>query len=946
MTATRPDWQRVKALFEDCLPLDPAERGRLLGEDTTVPPDVRAEVEALLAAHAGADALDAGAAAFGATLFAGVDGESPARVGAYRLLHELGRGGMGVVYLAERDEPGFAQRVALKRLRAGLDGEELRARFRRERGILARLAHDRIARLLDGGVEADGRPWFALEYVEGEAITRWCDAQRLPLRARAQVFLDVLEAVAFAHRNLIVHRDLKPANVLVDTEGRVKLLDFGIAKLLADDEAGDHTTAAVPMLTPAYAAPEQVRGEAVSTATDIYALGVLWYELAVGLSPYRVESGSRQAVLQAVQEQAPERLSRALLRTDADAVAAARGTTPTALRRELDRDLDRILERALAKAPEQRYPSVDAFAADLRAWREYRPLLSAPTPRLQRVVHFVRRHRVGVAASVLGLLTAGTGVCATLWQAHLALRHAATERAVREFTVGLFQAVDPDLARGRTVPLREVLDQGATRAEQGFKDQPAVRGALLSDLGAVYASLGDTARALALLGTARDALAALPDRDVDELARTWLRLAQAQTDDQQYAAAAQSADAALALLAGRSPSDALYVDAALRRVRADEDLDRLDAAAARLEPLLAALRADKATTPATLADALGTLANLRRLQARADEAMAAAREALDVTRATDADGPGVASRLHELASAEQAASQPMQAIAHLREAYALHKKNYGERHPLTLSTEGELAFALSHSTNFAEAESLFQHNIALRGEVFGADHAALANPLNNYAVGLYTQHRYAEAAPRFERAWHIWEKALGADHVRTRQAKANYAGALTELGREAEAEPILRQSLAEAQRLDPPGTWGPKYNTLGVALEHQGNLAEAEDVLRQGLANDITVNAGLEIKYPWTRTLLGRVLYERGDLAGAREQLEKALVGYDTDDLPDGPKTATCLFELARLRQAQHEPGDRVKPLLERALAAQEAKLGPDDAATVATRELLARWFP
>ncbi|HOV57910.1 MAG TPA: serine/threonine-protein kinase, partial [Rhodanobacteraceae bacterium] len=235
---TAPQWLAVKDLFQACLDSSPAERERLLGHAGTAPAAVRAEVAALLAAQAAASALDAGAAAFAAPLFALEPAEesAPERLGAYRLLRELGRGGMGVVWLAERDDPELRQQVAIKRVRAACDSPELRARFRRERAILARLAHDRIARLLDGGVDAEGRPWFALEYVEGEPITRWCDARRLPLRARVTLFLEVLDAVSYAHRNLVVHRDLKPANVLVDAHGRIKLLDFGIAKLLADED--------------------------------------------------------------------------------------------------------------------------------------------------------------------------------------------------------------------------------------------------------------------------------------------------------------------------------------------------------------------------------------------------------------------------------------------------------------------------------------------------------------------------------------------------------------------------------------------------------------------------------------------------------------------------------------------------------------------------------------
>ena len=946
---TAPQWLAVKDLFQACLDSSPAERERLLGHAGTAPAAVRAEVAALLAAQAAASALDAGAAAFAAPLFALEPAEesAPERLGAYRLLRELGRGGMGVVWLAERDDPELRQQVAIKRVRAACDSPELRARFRRERAILARLAHDRIARLLDGGVDAEGRPWFALEYVEGEPITRWCDARRLPLRARVTLFLEVLDAVSYAHRNLVVHRDLKPANVLVDAHGRIKLLDFGIAKLLADEDEASRTAFGVQPLTPTHAAPEQLRGEAVSTATDVYALGVLLYELCTGLLPYRADPGSRAALAAAVQSQEAERASRALSRTGVDAIAlaAARGATPAALRRALQPDLDLVLSIALAKAPEARHAGADALAADLQAWLAQRPLTSRPTPRLRRARQFLRRHRLALGAASVVALTALGGLGATLWQARLALRHAATERAVRDFTTGLFAANDPDQARGRTVPLREVLDEGARRAEQGLSDQPALRGALLSDLGAIYASLGDGDRALHLLGNARDTLLALPDADPDELARVWLRLAETQLQTSGFDAAARSSDAALALLRDRPLSDALRLQGELLRTRIDEETDQLDAAQQRIEGVVTTLRAGAADA-ARLSEALAALGNLRRLQTRYEEATALHAEALTLARSVDPDDPVIATRLHELASAQQQTSQPAAAIPLLREAYALHLRLHGPRHPQTLSTEGELAQALATRAEYAEAEPLLRRNIAARREVFGAGNSEVAHPLNNLGVMLYTQHRWAEAADAFGQAWTIWRQALGDEHVYTRTALNGYGASLLEAGDLAAAEPLLRAAFEQSQKLDPPRGQGPTRSTYAILLERLGRLADAEDLLRRGLALEIEVYAGEEVRYTWPRTLLGRVLRARGDLAGAREQLEKALAGYDADEFPDGPKTATCLVQLALVRQAQHEPAAQVRPLLQRALAAQEAKLGPEDAETRTTRELLARLPP
>jgi tetratricopeptide (TPR) repeat protein len=660
--------------------------------------------------------------------------------------------------------------------------------------------------------------------------------------------------------------------------------------------------------------------------------------------PYATDAGTRAALAHAVLHETPERAARALTRPGIDAaqIAAARGTGVAALQRDLDREFEQILGIALAKEADQRYASVDAFAADLRAWIDRRPLLSRPAPRLRRAAQFVRRHRFGVAASLLLGTTAAAGIAATLWQARLAVRHAQTERAVREFTTGVFAAIDPAQARGREVPLREVLDVGARQAEKGLKEQPSVRGALLSDLGAIYTSLGDTKRGIALLGVARESLAAAPERDRDELAHAWLRLAEAQYELSDYASAGESVDAALALLADRPVTDSLRVEGEILHARIDEDADHLDEAARRIEAMVAALRADFRTAPSRMADALSALGNLRRLQARYEDAVTAHAEALDLSRRADPDDPMIASRLHELASVEQQTDKAQAGIAHLREAYALHQKVHGMRHPFTLSTEGELAQALANSAQLDEAESLFTRNIEGRRTVYGAVHSEVGKPLNNYGLALFLQHRYAEAVPLFEQACAIWRQTLGEEHINTRTACANLGGALIETGDYARAEPLLVQSVAQTQKLDPLRLQSSKFNSYGILLEKTGRLAEAERVLRGGLQIAIDSNNARETLYPWSRTLLGRVLRESDKLPEAREQLEKALAAYDADDLPDGPKTATCLFQLALVRNAQHEPAAAIKPLLERALTVQEAKLGKEHAETVATRRLLA----
>jgi hypothetical protein len=393
-------WRRIEELFHDALERAPDERERLLSERCGADAALRREVEDLLAADAGDEALPTPSAA---TLAAALDARGPdpmlgRRVGPWTLERLLGAGGMGRVYLALREGDGFRQRAAVKLIRAGLATDEILARFRHERATLARLQHPGIARLLDGGSTPDELPWLAMEHVEGEALDAWCDARRLGVRERLELFARVCDAVAFAHGNLVVHRDLKPGNVLVDAAGAPHLLDFGIARVLDAGEGAAVTREGSRPYTPAYASPEQIRGEPAGTAADVHALGVMLHELLTGSRPFRPADTTAAAVERAVLEQEPERGSAAARRAD-EAVVAARRSTPARLARELAGDLDNIVLRALAKEPARRYASVADLAADVRRHLAGRPV-EARAPTLgYRFSLFVRRH---VAACVLG----------------------------------------------------------------------------------------------------------------------------------------------------------------------------------------------------------------------------------------------------------------------------------------------------------------------------------------------------------------------------------------------------------------------------------------------------------------------------------------------------------------------------------------------------------------
>jgi serine/threonine protein kinase len=397
------------------------------------------------------------------------------RVGPYRVLRQLGRGGMGAVYLADRADDEFRKKVALKVVQVGADRDRVVRRFRRERQILAALEHPNVSRLLDGGTTEAGLPYFVMEYIDGHPITRYCDSARLSVAERVRLFLGVCSAVQYLHRNLVVHQDIKPGNILVGADGVPRLLDFGIAKLVGPESSGEEATQTSVGLTPAYASPEQVRGETVTTASDVYSLGVLLYELLTGLYPYRVKSRQPFEFLKAVVEQEPERPSTAIDRTlDLEAAEGGAGGTaarvsltregsPERLRLRLRGDLDDIVLLTLRKEPAQRYPSVEAFAADLQRYLDGRPVEARKGSFAYRAGKFVRRNVWGVGAvAALVALLAGWGTTVSVQSRRIGRERDKAER-IASFLTSLFEVSNPGEARGNSVTAREVLDKGAER---------------------------------------------------------------------------------------------------------------------------------------------------------------------------------------------------------------------------------------------------------------------------------------------------------------------------------------------------------------------------------------------------------------------------------------------------------------------------------------------------
>ena len=431
----------------------------------------------------------------------------------YRLLHPIGSGGMGTVWLAERIDGDIVRPVALK-LPLRLSGNrQIAERFTRERGVLAKLTHPNIATLYDAGVSDAGIPFLALEYVEGLSITDYADSKWLTVAARLTLFAQVLAAVQHAHQSLVIHRDLKPSNILVKADGTVKLLDFGIAKLIEEvDEIAEDSTQSNPehedsaqgeltrqvgvAITPNYASPEQLANASLTTATDVYSLGVVLYELLAGVRPYRLKQDNQAALLRDIRAADISPPSEIAF---TNSTATLRRSTPAKLKRLLRGDLDAILLKALEKSTDTRYRTADEFAADLRKYQQHEPVQAMPSSRVYRLKKYVVRNRRLVAAVSAISLAIVIGVGATAWQLRETEREQARRNAVQNFLVGIFKTVDPEVARGKVHTAKEMLDIAVERIDKQFADQPEAAASLYGEIGLIFSALGDSKTASELL---------------------------------------------------------------------------------------------------------------------------------------------------------------------------------------------------------------------------------------------------------------------------------------------------------------------------------------------------------------------------------------------------------------------------------------------------------------
>jgi serine/threonine protein kinase/Tfp pilus assembly protein PilF len=773
-------------------------------------------------------------------------------LGQWKLRRRIGGGGMSEVYLAERIGE-YQHQVAVKLVRPGLVSRADHNRLRAERQILARLNHRNIARLLDGGTTDEGIPYLVMEYVDGLPIDDFCDQNRLTLVQRLALFRGVCAAVHAAHQNLVVHRDLKPSNILVTKDRTLKLLDFGIAKLM---EVRDtvHTVAVthadVRLFTPGHASPEQIRGEPITTMTDVYLLGVLLYELLAGRRPFEIRDMRLAQIEAVICEQDPPLPSDVLKTRGAppaeqlriERAAQARQTTPARLRRDLTGDLDNIVMKAMRKEPARRYSSADELAADIKRHDSGKPVIARRDTWRYRADKFLRRHTMAVATSagLFVVLAALAGLLAL--QAHriseqraLAEQERRRSDEVAAFLVDLFKVADPSESHGESTTARELLERGALRIRQELKSQPVAQADMMETIGRVYVSLGLADKARPQLEGALAMREKLFDGDHPAKASNLAALGEQELVAGRLEAAQKHYERALAMnerLHGRrhlGVATSLLNMGQVLKVKGD-----YLGAEKRLKESLELFTALEGQQSSRVSSVMNELAQIMEQRGDLGSAEQFYRRALGVNRATLAkDHPQIAHVTHNLAVVLQSRGKLDEAGPLFEESIAQLKKVLGEKHPDTLDALGNYGHYLLARGDVAGAEALFRETLALNIAVRGPHHAFVGYDHSNLGRLLQGKGDHVAAEAEFRAALAIYRDALPGSHLYVGSALSGLAQSLNELGRPSEAYDATTRALA-IYRSGMPADHPAIATAEAIearALALQGQFAKAEPLL-------------------------------------------------------------------------------------------------------------------
>ncbi len=822
-------WQRLSPLLDALLEVDAQTRARSLESLRAEDPQLADDLAGLLALEeAGDDFLSE-------PLIAPLPGARPdAVIGPYKLDRLLGEGGMGQVWLASRADGLYQRRVALKLLRPGLADPNLRLRFTRERQILARLGHPHIARLLDAGISSDNQPYLALDYVEGEPITDWCRSRELDVPACVRLFLQVCEAVSHAHANLIVHRDLKPSNILVTALDEVRLLDFGIAKLLdSAEQAPDNTRTGLRTFTLHYAAPEQIRGEPVTTMTDVYSLGVVLYELLSGSKPYRLKRQSDAEWEEAILGVDPLRPSSTLLRRSDDTT-----TDPVILRRrarQLAGDLDNIVLKALAKRAEQRYPSVEALALDLQRYLEGKPVHARPQSVAYRLRKYASRHRWALVTTALVAATLTISLGIVLWQTRQSVQEGARAQALKDFVVSLFENAG-STPEGTPLDVRQLLDAGVQRGDHELARQPEARAELFGVIARLRLGLGDYDDAFALLG--RQA------RIIDGLG---------------------------------SVPPSLQLESVTDRGHAQRMLGRYTDCVATMRPWQGLARREEHQLPAQASEFYSQLGRCQRTVGDAEAARVMFERSLALRRSPLGNEAGIVENLADIAALHAAAGDNTRAQRELRSALALLRNKVGERHPLAIEILRRLCALQRAQGDTLNAERDCRSALSLALELQGPQHRATVDARRQLAALHVDQGRLAEAESEFNdsQAWLLSRLGMGHEDVaRNYNSLAIVAWERNDIPR---ALDDFDHAIAISSKPGQPAMLADHLFNRAMVLHDIGRDAEARMQLQEVLRLRTSLAGHHQGLLGDTRRLLGEVQETLGDDASARANLQQAV---------------------------------------------------------------------
>lgn len=885
---TDSDLKILEAAFAEAIALDGDARTAMLAQFAAQHPALEQQLADLLAADAVDDTpLEAPIASSAEGLAKKTkDPWEGRRVGVWTVTRRLAEGGMGAVFLAERADDAYQQTVALKVMSAQMLARDAETRFRAERQILASLSHPNIAQLIDGGTTDDGLPYFVLEYVDGLPIDVYCDQRQLSVVERLRLFTKVCDAVDYAHRNLVVHRDLKPSNILVDANGEPKLLDFGIAKLLqntAIELTAALTRAGSRAMTPEYASPEQVRGEPISVATDVYALGVLLYRMLTGRSPYGSDVTSKMEIERAIVSSDPKRPSTVVTEATGETSASSvidigmdASRVPESLRRSLHGDLDTIILKSLQKDADRRYPSVRVQADDIHNHLEQRPITARPDTLAYRSRKFAARNRVGVLATA-AFVVGAIGVTLFYTNRLAAERDIAEQqRAVAEqereaaeqitnFLVEIFSATQAGQPDAETVTIREVLDRGADKIDESLAEQPLIRARILQHIARTYASIARYDDAEAKYA---DALA------IFELETG----ASADTAHALY----RYANSFLSRGQWQSAQDHYLESLAMHRAQPDPDQGRI-AEVLRLLVYTSQRLGDKAQAEDYLNAMLTIMASIY--------------------------GPSdskYANGLYSKASLLLGRGQYEEAIVDAREALRIIMQNKGAEDVSTVNYRHLVGLIEWDRGNYGAALEQYEIGIAIRAAVLGDTHPSLFNITFSYGATLAKMARYEDAAASHRRLLGLQREALGPDAYGVAYTEGAYGMVLLELERTDDAE----VSFINALRIWELG-YGTDYIESGVARIGLGHVARARgdaDAARSHYLDGIRVRELTRGEdHPATARAVASLAdleLEVGNWQAARQYYQRALAIYEDPEHPLAAPAATMREQIAAVDAA------------------------------------------